>query len=137
MSFILAVPKEVGKTSENSPDFIHPISQRRGNIASFFAKQEEKSPAKKPTSSSMAKPVKQERRSSSPPKPDTVKRKFPHEEHNAGESQGQTKLDGALRPSTPPKDSSKQSDSDVEVLKDTSKVGGKEPPAKKGKAELS
>lgn len=39
-----AVPKEVGKTSENSPDFIRPVAERMGNIASFFQKQAETKP---------------------------------------------------------------------------------------------
>ncbi|KAG0146377.1 hypothetical protein CROQUDRAFT_107239 [Cronartium quercuum f. sp. fusiforme G11] len=35
------VPKEVGKVGNQSADFLKPVSQRKGNIASFFSKQKE------------------------------------------------------------------------------------------------
>ncbi|KEI40223.1 uncharacterized protein L969DRAFT_86854, partial [Mixia osmundae IAM 14324] len=41
-----AVPPEVGKVGNNSPDFIKPVAQRKGNIASMFAKQASTSPDK-------------------------------------------------------------------------------------------
>ncbi|POW16319.1 hypothetical protein PSTT_01526 [Puccinia striiformis] len=43
------VPKEVGKVGNQSPDFLRPISQRKGNIMSFFKQQVSPS---KPSSSS-------------------------------------------------------------------------------------
>ncbi|PLW32758.1 hypothetical protein PCANC_17364 [Puccinia coronata f. sp. avenae] len=41
------VPKEVGKVGNQSPDFLKPISQRKGNIMSFFNRQ---APAQGPPS---------------------------------------------------------------------------------------
>lgn len=37
------VPKEVGKVGNNSADFVKPVSERKGNIAGFFANQAKKS----------------------------------------------------------------------------------------------
>ena len=47
---IYVVPKEVGKVGNQSADFLKPIAERKGNISSFFAKQQQKadsSPTKK------------------------------------------------------------------------------------------
>lgn len=38
------VPKEVGKVGTQSPDFLQPVSQRKGNIMSFFKKEALKGP---------------------------------------------------------------------------------------------
>jgi hypothetical protein len=39
---IYIVPKEVGKVGNQSADFLKPIAERKGNISSFFAKQQQK-----------------------------------------------------------------------------------------------
>lgn len=41
------VPREVGKVGTQSPDYLKPVSERKGNIASFFAKQPLKKEDKK------------------------------------------------------------------------------------------
>lgn len=38
-SYSYPVPKEVGRVGTNSPEFIRPISQRKGGIEALFAKQ--------------------------------------------------------------------------------------------------
>ncbi|KAK9893877.1 DUF159-domain-containing protein [Cystobasidium minutum MCA 4210] len=46
------VPKEVGKVGTQSSDYLRPVSERKGNIASFFAKQSTKKEDKKEKTSS-------------------------------------------------------------------------------------
>lgn len=40
------MPKEVGKVGTQSADYLKPVSERKGNIASFFAKQQQQQDAK-------------------------------------------------------------------------------------------
>lgn len=49
------VPKEVGRVGTNSPEFIKPVSQRKGGIEALFAKQA----AKGKQAASLASPKKQ------------------------------------------------------------------------------
>lgn len=44
---IYPVPREVGKVGTQSADYLKPVSERKGNIASFFAKQAQKKEDKK------------------------------------------------------------------------------------------
>lgn len=46
------MPREVGKVGTQSPDYLKPVSERKGNIASFFAKQPLKKEDKKESKSS-------------------------------------------------------------------------------------
>lgn len=81
---IYVVPKEVGKVGNQSADFLKPIAERKGNISSFFAKQQQKadgSPTKKENSPD-AKPT----RGSGPSKADPA---------SAGrKGKGEAKLEG-------------------------------------------
>lgn len=68
------VPGEVGNVKNNNEEFVKPISERKGSIASFFGKSPTKSPAKpaakdkKPSVKAEASPPKR-KRSPSPAQP--------------------------------------------------------------------
>lgn len=54
------VPREVGKVGTQSADYLKPVSERKGNIASFFAKQSQKQEDKKTGASSSKVPKQSE-----------------------------------------------------------------------------
>ena len=52
------VPGDVGNVKNNNEEFVRPISERKGSIASFFGKSPAKSPATKSPAKSSAKETK-------------------------------------------------------------------------------
>lgn len=66
------VPTEVGNVKNNSAEFVRPVSERKGSLASFFAKSPGKSPAKKTeTASESSSKAGKRKRSTSPPQDTT------------------------------------------------------------------
>lgn len=155
---VYKVPQEVGKVQNDSPDFIQPIADRKGNIASLFAKQQQSSPPRKdaselpdlskpalrmtsPTQTKTAKaepmsvkvaPKQASPKAASPeakPKPTQIDSFFKKETPSKGKSKASSS--GKKREHVEPK--VEDDSSDLEVVEEPSRVANRSSPRKKVK----